>query len=354
MKLPVFFKFPQILSIFIPVAVVFKLIHLNDTLVFISSALAIVPLADLLGKATEMLAARTSPTLGGFLNASFGNLAELIIGFFAISKGYTEVVKASITGSIIGNLLLVFGLSTLVGGLKHKNLKFNPITAESGSAMLFLAVASLLVPSFFIRVGGVAHQKSVNNISLFIAGILILTYLLGMIFTFKTHRHLFHNSNLIEKSVEAWPLKKSIMLLVLAGIIIGFMSELLVSSIEVTIKTLHLSETFIGIIVVAVVGNAAEHITAVFFAYKNKMDLALDISLGSSVQIALFVAPLLVFASYLLGHPMPLIFTMMEIIAVALSTGIIAILSLDGKSNWFEGCQLLALYIILAVVFYFY
>jgi Ca2+:H+ antiporter len=241
-----------------------------------------------------------------------------------------------------------------VGGLKHKGLKFNPITAESGSAMLFLAVASLLVPSFFIRVGGAAHQKSVNSISLFIAGILILTYFLGMIFTFKTHKYLFRSSKLIEKNIEAWPLRKSILLLLFAGIIIGCMSELLVSSIEVTIRTLHLSETFIGIIVVAVIGNAAEHITAVFFAYKNKMDLALEISLGSSVQIALFVAPLLVFASYFLGHPMPLIFTMMEIIAVALSTGIIAILSLDGKSNWFEGCQLLALYIILAVVFYFY
>lgn len=354
MKLPVFFKFPQILSIFIPVAIVLELGHVNDTLVFITSALAIIPLADLLGKATEMLAARTNPTLGGFLNASLGNLAELIIGFFAISKGYTEVVKASITGSIIGNLLLVFGLSTLVGGIKHKNLKFNPITAESGSAMLFLAVASLLVPSFFIRVGGAAHQKSVNNISLFIAGILILTYLLGMIFTFKTHRNVFHNSKVREKSIEAWPIKKSVSLLIMTGIIIGLMSELLVSNMEVTIKTLHLSETFIGIIVVAIIGNAAEHITAIFFAYKNKMDLSLHISLGSSVQIALFVAPLLVFASYFLGHPMPLIFTMMEIIAIALSTGIIAILSLDGKSNWFEGCQLLALYVILAVVFYFY
>lgn len=354
MKLPVFFKLPQSLVIFIPIAITLKILHINDTLVFLTSALSIIPLADFLGKATEMLAARTNPTLGGFLNASLGNLAELVIGFFAISKGYTDIVKASITGSIIGNLLFVFGLSILVGGLKHKSLKFNPVTAESGTAMLFLSVASLLVPSIFIRVGGVAHQKVINNVSLFIAVILITTYFLSLIFTFKTHKYLFMNSNLIEKNVEAWPLRKSIFWLVLSGVMIGVMSELLVSSIEVTIKTLKLSETFIGLIVVALIGNAAEHITAVFFAYKNKMDLALHISLGSSVQIALFVAPVLVFVSFLFGNPMSLVFTLMEVIAVALATGIIAILSLDGKSNWFEGCQLLALYIILAVAFYFY
>lgn len=354
MKLPVFFKFPQSLIIFIPVSVFLKLLHFNDTLVFLSSALSIIPLADLLGKATEMLAAKTSPTLGGFLNASLGNLAELVIGFFAIAKGYTDLVKASITGSIIGNLLFVLGLSVFVGGLKYKSLKFNRITAESGTAMLFLSVASLLVPSLFVRAGGIDHLKTVNNVSLFIAIVLIITYFLSLVFIFKTHKNIFMNSNLIEKHIDVWPLKKSITLLIISGVLIAIMSELLVSSIEVTIKTLNLSETFIGLIVVALIGNAAEHITAVFFAYKNKMDLALQISLGSSVQIALFVAPILVFVSFISGNPMSLVFTMMEVIAVALATGIIGILSLDGKSNWFEGCQLLALYIILAVAFYFY
>ncbi len=349
------FKYIQLLLyLLVPITVFLEIFHANDLLVFISAALGIIPLAGLLGHATEQLALRTSPAIGGLLNASLGNLAELTIAFFAIQNGYVELVKASITGSIIGNLLFILGISTIVGGIRHKNLSFSHVTAESGSAMLLIAVASLLVPSFFVRVGGIAHQRSINIISLLIAGILIVTYIFSLIFSLKTHKHLFGMPSKEIREEPKWSVRKSVMILLLSGVTIGFMSEMLVGSLEHTIEVLSLSEIFMGVVVIAIVGNAAEHSSAIMMAYKNKMDLTIHIALGSSVQIALFAAPVLVFLSFLLGNPMTLVFTLLEIIAVALSVGIISILALDGKSNWFEGVQILSLYIILAIVFFFY
>jgi Ca2+:H+ antiporter len=343
-----------LLFIFTPIPVILEIFHGSDLWIFLTSAFAIIPLAGLLGKATEQLAMRTTPAISGLMNATLGNLAELIICTFALSNGYIELVKASLTGSIIGNILFLFGIANITGGLKYKSMKFSQTAAESSSAMLFIAVASLLVPSIFIRVGGIAHQKAIMNISMLIAAILILTYIFSLIFSLRTHKHLFHAAIDEHKETPEWSVKKSVILLGFAGVAIGFMSEFLVGSLEHTIEVIGLSEVFLGVVVIAIVGNAAEHSSAILMALKNKMDITLHIALGSSVQIALFVAPLLVFISVLLGNPMSLVFTMMEIIAVALAVGIIALLSLDGKSNWFEGLQMVALYIILAITFFFY
>jgi Ca2+:H+ antiporter len=344
--------------VFVPASLGLGLGHASPTAVFVVSCLAIVPLAGLMGEATESLAHRTGPGLGGLLNATFGNAAELIIGFMALRAGETEIVKASLTGSILGNMLMVLGLAMLLGGWKHEELRFSRLAGETGSGMMVLAVVALVIPAIYAQVTQHQHPEHIESISLDISWILILTYLASLVFQFKTHDRFFAPER-TEDAAEAieggrpWSVARSVLVLLVAAVLTGFVSELLVRAIDAAGTALGLGKVFMGVVVVAVVGNAAEHSTAVVVAMKNKMDLALGIAMGSSMQIALFVAPVLVISGHLIGRPLGLEFTTLEVAAVMLSVFAVANLVQDGKTNWFEGVQLLAIYWILAVTFYF-
>ncbi len=348
----------NLLLVFAPIALVLELTHANPIAIFLTSAIAIIPLAGWMGRATEHLAEKLGQGVGGLLNATFGNAAELIIALMALRKGLFEVVKASITGSIIGNVLLVLGLSVLVGGLKYPKQVFNKTAAMLGSTMLALSAIALLMPAVFHLL--VVNKPNVReqDLSLEIAVVLMITYVLSLIFTLKTHSHLY-TGGVDEKEEEeaigthGWSMGRSIGILLLATALVAVMSEFLVGAVEEASKSLGLTEVFVGVILVAIIGNAAEHSTAVLMAMKNKMDLALNIAIGSSMQIALFVAPVLVFVSYTFGRPMNLLFTPLEVVAIAVSVLIVALIAQDGESNWMEGVLLLALYTILGLTFYF-
>jgi Ca2+:H+ antiporter len=348
----------NLLLAFIPVAMVLEyFVHADPAYIFVTSALAIVPLAGLMGKATEYLADRLGAGLGGLLNASFGNAAELIIAGLALRAGLYDLVKASITGSIIGNVLLVFGLSVLVGGVRHPVQRFNRTAASLASTMLVLSCVSLVVPAIFYMVARDAVRFE-RELSLEIAVVLFVTYCLSLFFTLRTHRHLYVGGHGGEESKPArergWSSRVSGGVLVVSTALVALMSEFLVGATESTARSLGMSQVFVGVILVAIIGNAAEHSTAVLAALKDKMDLAIHVAAGSSVQIALFVAPVLVFLSYFVGPaPMDLHFTTFEVLAVALTVGVMALISQDGESNWMEGVQLLAVYLILAMAFYF-
>ncbi len=344
---------------FVPLALVLDFaIHASGIVVFIASAVAIIPLAGWMGRATEHLASHVGEGVGGLLNATFGNAAELIIAIVALRAGLHDLVKASITGSIIGNILLVFGLAALTGGLRRGTLRFNQTAAAMGTTMLLLGTISLIIPAIFHRVAGETAPLSEHRMSLLIAVVLLVTYLLSLVFTLKTHSHLYTGSaephdNGADHGA-AWSVTQSVWVLLASAVAIGVMSELLVSSVEDAGEAAGMSEVFIGVILVAIIGNAAEHSTAVIVALKNKMDLSFNIAVGSSLQIALFVAPVLVFLSYFIGpQPMDLLFTTMEVVAIAASVGIMAVISQDGETHWMEGVQLLAVYAILAVAFFF-
>ena len=348
----------NLLLVFVPIAIVLEVVHASPEWIFITSCLAIIPLAGLMGKATEHLAEHVGEGVGGLLNATFGNAAELIIAIMALRAGLYDVVKASITGSIIGNILLVFGLSALVGGAKYSIQSFNKTAANLGTTMLTLSAIGLVVPAIFhyVVLGG-GTPVSEQELSLEIAFILIITYVLSLFFTLKTHRHLYaggHGDDADEAiGTEGWSTRKSLLVLLIATAFVALMSEFLVGAVQATAKTFGMTEVFVGVIVVAIVGNAAEHSTAVLMAFKNKMDIAINIAVGSSIQIALFVAPVMVFLSYFIGpQPMDLIFTNFEVLAVTLSVAIMALISQDGESNWMEGVQLLAVYAILGLAFY--
>lgn len=323
---------------------------------FILAGLAVVPLAGIMGRATEHLAIRTGPTWGGLLNATFGNAAELIIALLALSNGKGELVKASITGSIIGNILLVLGLSTLLGGVYHSRQTFNPGAAGLGVTLMSLACIGLIIPTvYFHLLPPDGRQQAIHLISNEIAAVLALSYLLGLIFSLWTHRQLFAGPEAAaERRMQAdWSIRAATVVLVAATGGVALMSECLVGSVEAAAHSLGMTDLFVGVIVVAVVGNAAEHSTAVMAAMKDKMDLAFTIAVGSSYQVALFVAPVLVAASYLIGEtPLDLHFTPLEVVAVVLSVGILSRVSSDGESNWLEGALLLAVYVILALAFY--
>jgi Ca2+:H+ antiporter len=345
--------------IFVPITIILQFFSTGrETYIFISSCLAILPLAGWLGKATEHIAERTGEGIGGLLNATFGNAAELIIALLALQKGLYEVVKASITGSIIGNILLVTGAAFLAGGLKYKSQRFNALAARSQATMLMLAAIGLILPAAFHYLGGAAVAENENNLSLGIALVLFITYGLSLLFSLHTHKHLFSEPAAVvdadEGHLEPWPFSKSLGLLVVATALIAWMSEILVGSIEHASHSLGMTSIFVGVIVVAIVGNAAEHSTAIMVSLKNRMDLSLGIAVGSSVQIAVFVAPVLVFLSYLVGpFPMNLVFSPAEVIVIALAVMISSQIAGDGESNWLEGVQLLAVYLIIAFVFYF-
>jgi Ca2+:H+ antiporter len=348
-----------LLLVFVPVALAMEyLLHANAIAIFATSALAIIPLAGLMGRATEQIAERVGEGVGGLLNATFGNAAELIIAIIALRAGLHDLVKASITGSIIGNILLVFGLSALVGGLRFNEQKFNRTAASLGSTLLVLSAIGLVIPAIFHMVAGPGAAAAERELSFEISIVLMVTYLLSLVFTLRTHRHLYMGDagkhGLEDAHAEVGSMKSALLLLLAATAGIAIMAELLVGAAEVTAGTLGWNEVFVGVILVAIIGNAAEHSTAVLMAAKNKMDAAINIAAGSSIQVALFVAPLLVFLSYVIGpRPMDLLFTSLEVVAVGLSVGIMALISNDGESHWMEGIQLLAVYVMLGIAFFF-
>ena len=347
------------LLVFVPVSAYLGLTHASATWVFLAACLAILPLAGLMGEATEHLTHHTGPGIGGLLNASFGNAAELIIAFMALRAGETEIVKASLTGSIIGNILMVLGLAMLLGGWKHQELAFNKLAAESGSSMMVLAVVSLVIPSIYALITRHQRPDHIESLSVDISWVLLFTYAASLLFSLKSHKHLFappegeHDVAQELGHGPVWSVKKSMVVLVVAAGLVGVVSEFLVHAVGEAGEALGLGKVFMGVVVVAVVGNAAEHSTAVVVAIKGKMDLALGIAMGSSMQIALFVAPLLVIAGHWMGVPLGLEFTVLEVVAVMLSVAAVSLLIHDGRTNWFEGLQLLAIYTILAMAFYF-
>ena len=365
-------NYVYLLLILVPVAIVGHYLHWSETLQFILAVIGIIPLAGLVGEGTEHLAEKTGPRLGGLLNATLGNAAELIITIFAIRAGLLELVKASITGSILGNLLLVLGASILLGGLKHGRQKFQRTQASVHATMLILAVIALVIPSVFsvfiaAEAQGETHvdlsflegvigglNPDVEALSLSVAVVMILIYILGVLYSFRSQE----DGPLTRPAVHipataGWSLRKSLLVLVLSTAAIAWLSEILVGVAEPVLEHLGWTEFFLGVIIIPLVGNVAEHLVGVQVAIKNQMDLSLEISIGSSLQIALFVAPVLVFISLLMGNPLTLVFNQFELIALVSASLIAALVALDGESNWLEGAQLLVVYIIVALAFFF-
>jgi len=352
------------LGVLIPVALILRLADASPSLVFIASAIAVVPTAALMGDATEQLAARSGPGIGGLVNVTFGNAPELIIAIFALADGLQEVVKASLVGSVVSNALLVLGASMLAGGWKRTRQTFDRTAAQAQCGMLIVTVVALSLPAVLQlsrdgglpRVGVIRHNfgTDLNHISFVVSLLLIATYLAGLFFSLRTHRDLFNPAGQREQLEGAWSLRKSVSVLALAGGAVAVMSELLVGSIEHASHAIGLSQFFVGAFVVALVGNAAEHYVAVLAAVRNKMDLAINIAVGSSAQIGLFVAPVLVLLSFLVGpSPLALVFNGYEIAALIAAALIVPVLVSDGESTWFEGFQLMALYAIIGVVFFY-
>lgn len=358
------------LLVFAPIAVALEFAHANHIVLFVIAVIALIPLAKLIGDSTEHLATHYGPTVGSLLNVTFGNAAEIIIAIVAISAGLLDLVKASITGAIIGNILLIFGLSVVVGGFRFKEQKFSRENIGFQSSMLFLAIIGLAVPTImaYTVLPPSEHPGEIQLLSDSLAIILIIVYILGIIFTFFTHKHLFVQPE--EPATAAgngaqpaaahdddhhghWSKKKSFILLAasMAGVIV--VSEILVGSVEATGEELGFGELFVGAIIVGIVGNAAEHSSAILLARKGKMELSIGIAAGSGTQIALFVVPILVFAGIALGQPFSLVFTLFELAVIFLAAIILNLIVHDGRSNWFEGVMLTAVYVIIAIGFFF-
>ena len=344
------FPFGLLLLVAVPLSWILVQIHASPVVVFAGACLAVLPLAGLMGTATEQLGYRAGPTIGGLLNATFGNAAELIIAVVALRAGQVELVKASITGSILGNLLLILGLSLLAGGIKGPVLKFNRTAAGMSSAMLALAVVGMVFPALFhwIHPEEAARARGLQ-LSELVALILGATYLCSLLFSLRTHRDLFAGEDRPAEG-RTWSLWRAVGVLALATAAVAVESEILVATVGEVTATLGLSQTFLGLIVIPLIGNAAEHATAIMMARKGKIDLSLHIALGSSTQVALLVAPILVGIGLLFGQSMDLVFGSFEVAAVGLSTLLVALITLDGESHWFEGVQLLALYGMVAAV----
>jgi Ca2+:H+ antiporter len=344
-----------------PVAIAASFMHAAPMIIFAASAIAIVPLSSLLGTATEELSAHTGPTLGGLVNASLGNLAELIIAILALNAGLVDLVKASITGSIIGNLLLVLGAAQLAGGIKYRTQRFNATFAGTSISLLVIAAVGLIVPTIFLAAHPDPERAATVRVSEFVAGFLITGYALFLIYSMGTHKSAFDalEEETFDESppaadATAWSLKRTLLVLVAVAAAIGWMSELLVGATKATVETLGLSDVFVGLILIPIIGNAAEHSSAVLMARKNRMDLAASIAIGSSVQVALFVAPVLVFVSILLGHPLDLAFGFFEVASVTLAVWITSAIVIDAESNWLEGAFLLLVYGVLGVAFFYF
>ena len=356
---------PYLLVPFIPIAIALEVVHADAVAIFAAAALGVIPTAALMGRSTEELAHRAGPGIGGFLNVTFGNAPELIIAFFALNEGLQEVVKASLIGSILGNILLVMGAAMLIGGLKRAHQTFNPTAASVQSSMLLLAAAALVMPTIYQLVSGgglpqvgeerVNFGSELEQMSFIVAIILLASYAGGLVFSLKSHRALFNPTSEAEEHVgEPWTVRRSVSTLACAGIAVGIMSEILVGSITEASAAIGLSEFFVGLIVVAIVGNAAEHWVAIYFALRDKMDLAVNIAIGSSAQIALFAAPVLVLISFFVGpNPMALVFNGYELGALVIAILIGTHVTNDGESTWYEGMQLLSVYAVLGVVFFY-
>jgi Ca2+:H+ antiporter len=347
----------------------------EPSVTFALAGVGVIPLAQLMGAATERLAARAGPTWGGLLNATFGNAAELIIGVIALARGLNDMVKASLTGSILGNLLLVAGASMVAGGWRRERQRFNPGAAEANAGLLMIAVAAMLGPAIFHFTGERMHDPGLSRhehgVSVATSVILMLVYAAGLLFTLRTHRHLFSRGphahdptsgvDASDDSAGAWTVRRSIVMLLLASVGIAFLAELLVGAAERVAHGFGMSEVFLGVILLAVIGNAAEHSTAVMLAVRDDMETAMTITYQSSLQIALFATPLLVFVSAAMvslgvgeaRHYLNLVFTPMEVVAVMLSVITVVILGRNGETNWFEGVLLLALYAIMGVAFFY-
>ena len=342
-----------VLLLALPLAMVASWLNWGPVWVFGLSAIAVIPLAALIGEGTETLVAYTNPRIGGLLNATLGNAAELIITIVAIREGLLELVKASITGSILGNLLLVMGLSMVVGGLRHGIQSFDRRNASRNAILLVLAVIALLIPSIFSGYIGSPTSVRVEALSVGTAIIMIILHGLALLYSFK-----FEGAPLAHKSAEevihepVWSVRKALIVLALATIGVVIASELLIRAVEPIVVGLGISEFFIGIIFIPLIGNVAEHLIAVQVAARNQMDLSVEIAVSSSLQIALFVAPILVFISLLFGNPLQLIFNQLELVALIAGVLITAFVSEDGESNWLEGAELLTIYIILALAFF--
>jgi Ca2+:H+ antiporter len=338
------------LLVLVPVSAILRLAGGNELLIFLTSAGAILPLAGLIGRSTDQLAMHTGPRIGGLVNATFGNVTELVIAFFLILDDQVDIVKASLTGSIIGNLLLVLGLSFLLGGLKHEEQTYNARAASIHATSLVLAVTGLLMPALF-ALGGRESFAQREVVSGTVAAVLMILYAAALLFTLVTHEHLFRTPSPEEH--PEWSRRQAVGMLLLATAFVALEAEFLVSSLEPALEDLGLSEFFVGLIVIPIIGNAAEHSSAIMFALRDKVDVTLEIAIGSSTQIALFVAPALVFISLFVGHPMDFVFSTFEVAAVALSTVLVFMISSDGRSNWLEGAQLTGAYAIMAISFFF-
>lgn len=338
-----------ILVIALPLTVMGDILHWPEMALFWLACIAIIPLAGLMGKATENIAVLSGPRIGGLLNATFGNAVELIIGFFAIREGLVQVVQASLTGSILGNLLLVGGLSFLIGGIRHPIQTFNQRAAGTNASMMLIGVViALVIPAIFTM-----QRPAIGvELSIGVAAVSLAIYLLGLFFSLFTHKNIFNYTEDLSQEEAEWGMARSLAVLAGATAAVAYESELLVQTIEHVSRALGWSEVFIGVIVVAIIGNAAEHSSAVLMAWRNRMDVSLEIAIGSSLQIAMFVAPLLVFTSLFVGHPMTLVFTWPEIAAMVLGVALITLLSLDGESNWLEGAMALGAYVIMGLGFY--
>ena len=344
------------LLLFIPIAFIVKFLHLSEIWLFVTSAAAIIPLAKILGAATEELALRVGSGIGGLLNATFGNAVEMIIAFFALQAGLYEVVKASITGSIIGNVLFVLGLAIFLGGLGRDKQTFNRTAAGVSASQLTLAAAGLFIPAAFALTTPASELTEFlrEEVSIGVALLLLASYIAQLIFFLRTHKHLYTEEEELDMHGQAWSIRHSIIVLVGATIFVAFMAEFLVEGVNYLTEQLGFTELFVGVILVALIGNAAEHLTAVIVAMKNKIDLAVNIAMGSTLQVALFVAPVLVLVGFFIGKPLDLFFSLFELAAIGVTMLIINNITQDGESNWFEGLQLLALYAILAVAFFFH
>lgn len=364
-------KWLRYLLIFVPLAFIAEFVLHNDILIFIFSCIALVPLAGLMGEATEELAIHTGPKIGGLLNATLGNAAELIITVVALSQGKVELVKASITGSILGNLLLILGMSMFLGGLRNGIQRFDRQNASVAASMMMLAVIGLMVPTLFEVLREVQHgtldvletrvaDPSLDTLSMWVAGTMIVLYILSLVFSLRKPdtKHpapvgVDDHSDEAEHHTPKWSIGMSVGVLIISTLGVVFLSEFLVGAVEPVVTQMGVSELFLGVIIIPLVGNVAEHIVGIQVAYKNKMELSMTISLGSSMQIALFVAPLLVFISLLFGPEMTLFFSVFEVAMLALSVFIATIVAQDGESNWLEGAELLGVYLIVALGFFF-
>ncbi len=349
----------SILLVFIPLSLGSEYLEWGATLTFLMAALAIVPLAAFMGQATEAIAVVVGPNLGGLLNATFGNATELILALVALKEGLIGVVKATITGSIIGNLLLVVGFSMLLGGLRYKEQEFQSVAARVNASSMNLAVIAILLPTAVQYTSTGIEEQTLQNLSVAVAIVLILVYGLTLLFSMKTHAYLYEvgmaaEDETTEEEGHQINLSKWVIILLLVTLGVAVESELLVNSLEEATSSLGLTALFTGVILLPIVGNAAEHATAVTVAMKNKMDLSMSVAVGSSLQIALFVGPVLVIAGWFLGQPMDLDFNPFELVAVAVSVLITNSISSDGRSNWLEGTLLLATYVVIGLAFYFH